>query len=220
MPSQSSLLARTPLIWQEWETALSTHPDRAFADFIIAGIRYGFKIGCSHKQVTQSHPLLPKNRVASPVVKKAMLCHVATETAAGRLLSAASAGIVISHFSPVSAIPKKGKPGQWRVIMDLSFPPGASVSDCIPQVLTSLSYASVGDAAKIMEHLGKGALLSKLDLKNAYRMIPVHPSDFHFMGIHWDGAHWVDAALPFRLRSAPKIFNTAADDALLWIMLE
>ena len=33
----------------------------------------------------------------------------------------------------------------------------------------------------------------------------------------WDGATYVDGALPFGLRSAPKLFIAVAD-ALLWIM--
>lgn len=70
-----------------------------------------------------------------------------------------------------------------------------------------------------MARLGRGASLSKLDLRNAYRMIPIHPSDFHLMGIHWEGTQWIDAALPFGLRSAPKLFNAVAD-ALLWVMFE
>ena len=219
-PCHSLPLARTSLAWQEWLVALATHPDRDFATFIVNGIRHGFKIGCILAQTTALPPTLPKNRVAAAMIEEAISSHIATEAAAGRLLPASSVqSVSISHFSPVSAIPKKGKPSKWRVITDLSFPPGVSVNDGIPQVLTSLTYASIWDAARIMSRLGRGALLSKLDLKDAYRMIPIHPSDFHFMGIHWNGTKWVDAALPFGLQSAPKVFNAVAD-ALLWIMQE
>ena len=215
--SLSVPIAKTPLLWHEWKAALDNHPDRMFTEFIVAGIRCGFKIGFVGRP--ESDPVLPRNRVASPAVKLAISEHIAEEAAAGRLMPAVSSGIPVSHFSPISAIPKKGKPGRWRVITDLSFPQGESVNDGISQALSSLSYASLWDAAAIMARLGRGALLSKLDLQNAYKMIPIHPSDLHLMGIHWEGVQWVDAALPFGLRSAPKLFSAVAD-ALLWVMFE
>ena len=43
------------------------------------------------------------------------------------------------------------------------------------------------------------------------RIIPIHPGDRHLLGIYWDGQVYVDAALPFGLRSVPLIFTTLAD---------
>ena len=53
--------------------------------------------------------------------------------------------------------------------------------------------------------------LVKLDIQDAYRIVPVHPSDCNLLGIHWNGGTYIDIALPFGLRSAPKIFNAVAD---------
>ena len=58
--------------------------------------------------------------------------------------------------------------------------------------------------------------LVKMDLKDAYRMVPIHPHDQHLLVIVWGGNIFVDRCLPFRLRSAPKIF-TAVADALAWV---
>ena len=60
-------------------------------------------------------------------------------------------------------------------------------------------------------------MLAKLDLENAYRIVPVHPDDRWLLGMEWGGGWYVDTTLPFGLRSAPKIF-TALADGLLWIM--
>ena len=49
-------------------------------------------------------------------------------------------------------------------------------------------------------------------------MVPVHPLDQHLTGIKWNNTTYRDTALPFGLRSAPKIF-TAVADALTWAML-
>lgn len=35
----------TPLAIDAWQEALAPHPDRAFANYIINGLRYGFRIG-------------------------------------------------------------------------------------------------------------------------------------------------------------------------------
>ena len=47
-------------------------------------------------------------------------------------------------------------------------------------------------------------------------MVPVHPADSEMLGMSWNVKH-VDTVLPFRLRSAPKIF-TAVTDALQYIL--
>ena len=56
-----------------------------------------------------------------------------------------------------------------------------------------------------------------LDIKDAYRIIPVHPDDYHLLGISWRGATYIDRALPFGLRSAPKIFSAVAD-LVAWVL--
>ena len=63
--------------------------------------------------------------------------------------------------------------------------------------------------------MGRGTLLAKLDIKSAYRLVPIHPSDRPLLGMVWRGDIYVDMMLPFGLRSAPKIF-TAIADALEW----
>ena len=57
----------------------------------------------------------------------------------------------------------------------------------------------------------------KMDLKDAYRLIPVHPDDQHLLAISWAGRTYVDRCLPFGLQSAPKIF-TAVADAMAWAL--
>ena len=73
------------------------------------------------------------------------------------------------------------------------------------------------DAAREILAQGQGALLAKVDIKRAYRNIPVHPDDRWLLGMTWDGSLYIDTALPFGLRSAPKIF-TAVADAAEWIV--
>ena len=60
-----------------------------------------------------------------------------------------------------------------------------------------------------------GALMAKVDIESAYRLIPVHPQERHLLGIIWKDNIFVDPMLPFGLRSAPKIFTTVAN-AFQW----
>lgn len=59
--------------------------------------------------------------------------------------------------------------------------------------------------------------MAKTDLHNAYRHVPVHPSDQHPLGIEWSGQLYYDRALPFGLCSAPKLF-LAITDGLAWAL--
>ena len=61
---------------------------------------------------------------------------------------------------------------------------------------------------------GRGCLLVKADIKEAYRMVPVHPEDQYLLGVQWKGIVYIDQVLPFGLRSAPKIFSAIADAIL------
>ena len=77
-----------------------------------------------------------------------------------------------------------------------------------------MRYASVWNAVQIIQQLGKGTQLAKLDLHNAYRMVPVHPDDHCLLGVCWGEDVFVDTALPFELRSAPKISCPSMDSAV------
>ena len=121
------------------------------------------------------------------------------------------------RVSPFGVIPKRSQPNKWRLIVDLSSPEGQSVNDGINPPLCSIKYASIDDATAIIQQLGRGTLMAKLDLRDAYRIVPVHPLDRPLLGMQWKDTTYVDTALPFGLRSAPKIFSALAD-GLIWIL--
>lgn len=122
------------------------------------------------------------------------------------------------HVSRFRVIPKQGQPGKRRLILDLSSPHEHSVSDSIASHLCSIKYATVDNGVQKILQLGRNSLLAKIDIKRAYRNIPIHPSDHKLLGMSWNGALYIDTALPFGLRSAPKIFS-AVSDTLEWIAL-
>ena len=86
------------------------------------------------------------------------------------------------HISGLGLVPKHD--GGWRIIYHLSAPHGFSINDYIDSSLYLLSYCSIDDAYAIINKLGLGALLSKIDLKDAFRLIPVQPADWNLLGIY------------------------------------
>ena len=141
-----------------------------------------------------------------------------SELAANRLLGPIpSSAQLLVHTSPLGLVPKAHQVNKWRMICDLSAPAGHSVNDSIPANLCSLQYAGVMDAVRIIRALGRDTQMVKLDLKDAYRIIPIHPADYPLLGTRWHGRIYIDRALPFGLRSAPKIFSAVAD-VIAWVL--
>ena len=121
------------------------------------------------------------------------------------------------HINRFGVIPKGHNTGKWRLITDLSYLHGQSVNDGIDPSLCSLTYLTVDDVADVVVKLGRGALLSKVDIEPTYRLIQVHPQDRSLQAMEWNDHIYVGSMLPFGLCSAPKFFNAVAD-ALNWYL--
>ena len=131
-----------------------------------------------------------------------------------------AAGFMMGPFEPqecsgvvtssVGVVPKS-TPGKFRVIVDLSRPEGASVNDQLLRELTHVVYSSIEDASLAMHALGQGAQLAKIDIRDAYRIIPVHSEDRPFLALSWQDRVYIDCQLPFGLASAPAIFSAVAE---------
>lgn len=204
----------SPVDVEQLVSFLSCHPDRVFSAFILRGMTQGFRIGfdrsrCQLRSVSMNHP----SSLANAAVVDS---YIATERDLGRLVGPVTEDMVaVVHSSPIGLVPKAHQTDRWRMIVDLSCPQGHSINDGISSELSSIQYASLDEAVGIIISLGMGTRLVKIDLKDAYRMVPVHPDDQHLLGISWGGATYVDRCLPFGLRSAPKIFSAVAD-VLAW----
>ena len=98
------------------------------------------------------------------------------ETSEGRIPGPFSLGTMPGiHTNRIGVIPKKHQLGKWHLITDLSFPPDNSINDAVDPALCSLANISVDQVAITALQLGKGCLLAKVDIKAAYRLVPVHP---------------------------------------------
>ena len=114
--------------------------------------------------------------------------------------------------SPIGAV-QKSDPSKFRIIMNLSAPKGNSINDYIPKEDFSLSYITVDDAVNHILEVGKGAILSKVDVEAAFRCVPIKPSQWNLTGFEWDGLYYYDKVLSMGGRSSPYIFNAIAEAA-------
>lgn len=105
-------------------------------------------------------------------------------------------GLPQLHINRFGVIPKGHNTGKWRMITDLSFPSGRSVNDGIG--------ASLDDVTTAAARLGPGALLAKVDIKSAYRLLPVHLQDRPLLAIQWDGKIFVDMILHLGFTHQPR----------------
>ena len=203
----------TSLRWTTWAAQLANHPDRQFVNYILSGIHDGFRIG-----FCRSYPLQYSGQNLHILRPSLVSDYLAREVQLHRMWRCPKGffprGI---HISPIGLIPKKHKPGRWRLIVDLSSPMNFSVNEGISKERSSLSYASVDHLAALIVAAGRGSFLVKADIKEAYRMVPVHPEDQYLLGVQWQGTVFIDRMLPFGLRSTPKIF-TAITDAIQWML--
>ena len=118
--------------------------------------------------------------------------------------------------SPLGGVPKKN-PGEFRLIHHLSYPKGCSVNDGISSEYTSVSYATISDAIKQIRLAGAGCFfLSKTDIKNAFRIIPIRPQDYNLLGMKWRGMYYYDRAIPMGCSSSCKTFETFSS-TLEWV---
>ena len=195
----------------EWSRFLEQHPDRDFAAFMCRGLTHGFRIGFDQTSLLGEPPPNFQSVRDNPSTVDS---YIANEVALGRLVVSTDP---TTRKNPIGIIPKLHQPGRFRLIVDLSAPRGRSVNDGISKLQCSLQYTSVDRAARLVASCGHGALMAKTDLSSAYRHVPVHADDQNLLGLEWNGITYVDRALPFGLRSAPKLFSAVAD-GLAWAL--
>ena len=207
----------SPLRVEVWEEYLSKHPDPTFAQYLLQGLSQGFRIGFQRTARCIRAKRNLRSTYDHPEVVDTYMAHEVDLKRVVRLPLAAADTLPHLQISPIGVIPKRSRPNKWRLIVDLSSPDGQSVNDGMDRAQCSIKYASIDDAVQLIRGLGERSLLAKLDLKDAYRIVPVHPDDRPLLGMRWRESLYVDTVLPFGLRSAPKIFSALAD-GLIWIM--
>ena len=180
--------------------------------FFVNGFSYGFHVGFVRNRHASQSPNL-KGALKQP------------QAVRSKLLKELEAGRIRGPFphppfpeficSPLGIVPKK-VPSEFRLIQHLSYPCGSSVNDHIPEESSSVCHATISEAITVIKTLGAGCFMAKTDIKSAFRIIPIHLSDFPLLGMKWDNQFYYDVCLPMGLSSSCAIFE-AFSSSLEWI---
>ena len=108
--------------------------------------------------------------------------------------------------SPLNSVPKKDS-SERRVILDLSFPKGASLNNFISKdeylgEKIELVYPKVDNFVQFIKQKGQGCLLFKTDLRRAFRQIKICPSSYNLVAYIWKKHIFCDCVLPMGAKSS------------------
>ena len=116
--------------------------------------------------------------------------------------------------SPLGSVAKRGS-SKTRVVHHLSWPKNTQQS-INANIGAEQVHVDLGSFDRAIEHVvtaGSGCMLAKIDIKSAYRCIPVAPADWPLLGFTWNGQYYFDTCLPFGLSSSCKIWELFASHA-------
>jgi len=170
---------------------LSDYPNLEDSKLLYNGFKNGFYINyCGPRCAFDSNNL--KSVLTSP---EAARQKVESEIVAGRIAGPFNSRPISNlRCSPIGLIPKKT--GGIRLITHLSYPPMQSVNDFIDERFTSVKYSSFDNAVSMVQKLGKGAKLAKMDIKSAFRLLPVNPGEFDLLGFKIENEIYIDKCMP------------------------
>lgn len=85
-----------------------------------------------------------------------------------------------------------------------------SVNSFINPELCKVSFSSFDNILDKIYECGKGAELAKVDIKSAFRLLIVNPSDFDLLGIYFVGKFYIDKCLPMGCAISCSLFEKSS----------
>ena len=113
------------------------------------------------------------------------------------------------RVNPLMAVQQKTK---IRPILNLSAPKNFSFNDAVDESrVRKLEMSSASLFAKALWKAGKGALMAKYDICDAYKQIAGHPAQWAAFGFQWLGKYFYDITTVFGSKSAPANFDAVPE---------
>jgi len=200
------VLARTPIVLSELLSRLANYPLRDDAMILAEGFERGFTLGCASQISPRTAPNLPSIAANKLVARELIREEIAAGRVAGPFKHPPIKGLVCS---PIGLVPKS-TPGKFRLIHHLSWPRGSSINNGIDPHNGHVTYSSFDSIVDKIMHMGRKTALAKVDIRSAFRLLPVRPEDYHLLGFRFEGEYYYDLAMPFGCRSSCKTFERFA----------
>ena len=214
LPYIAPIEERTPLRINHWKRLMALHPEADKVQYILDTLTHGADLNfLGERDNSVVHPNLKTATDKEDIVDT----YVADELQLGRYLGPFDEPPCENfRSSPIGVIPKDIT--KFRLINHLSFPrQGDSINAGIGSMECGLG--SYDEAVRLVTQVGPGAQLLKVDVKAAFRLIPVKKCDLHLIGIAWKGKYYLDLCLPFGLKTSPSIWERFSR-MLRWILIQ
>ena len=189
---------------------MTEFPDQAVISAIIGICQFGARIG--HEGPLPSTTIHP-NLSSAMIHAHLATCDIQKELSQDRLDVFPEANCLPQNYiAPPLGLTDKAD-GSKKRIHHLSYPDSGSTSinSQIPEHYGTITYSTIQDAIEAVQLWGKNCILVKRDFESAFRHIPVLPLDSPLLGFHWEDLYYAERYLPFRIRTAPYLFNLFAE---------
>lgn len=202
-----------------WDHYLREHPDRILVKNFVRGLKEGFPIGFTGPRTTFESPPREHTNEELVMIRREFDREVQLGRMAGPFSSLPTTGPYknFHRTNPTFIIPKRD-PSKFRRIEHLSFPPGESVNDFIRKEDFPVDYTSVEKMTEVILKRDEGTFVSNVDIKDAYRHIPLNPADCPLFCFEVNGDFYLQLRMGFGGRSFCSIFDTASE-LTAWILL-
>ena len=200
----------TPVDVNRLESYLEGYEEN-LKSYLVDGFKNGFKLcyqGPLLTRISKNHKSAIQNSgMTEQMLKK--------ELEKGRIAGPFQC-IPFEHFisSPIGLIPKK-ETNKYRMIHDLSYPHSEGVNVFISKEDSTVSYETLDTVIALLIEVGRNALMAKSDIEEAFRIIPIHPSDYWLLGLSWDNQFYYDKCLAMGASVSCRIFESFST-ALQW----
>ena len=197
---------------------LEFYPDRTAAKFLSRSFRKGFILPIDPEDAQFNTSLPPQTFSADDASILRGL--IDKELLNGRLAGPFSTAPWKQFaLSPIHVVPKK-EHGKYRMIHNLSYSGNfSSVNACISDSDAAVYYVKFDSIVERIRSLGQGGKLFKFDISSAFKLLPVHPSQYCLLGFQFENQLYFDRTLSFGLRCSCALWELFAT-FLEWLFKE
>ena len=104
-----------------------------------------------------------------------------------------------------------------RLVINMSHPKGRSFNNNVDkQVVGKATMSSARQFGQAVKAAGRGAIMSKMDMKDAYKLVPARCQDYRLQGFYWHGAYVIETQQIFGANTAVENFDIEAKT--IWLL--
>lgn len=203
--------AISPYIADNWEAALLRAGLLSKYAHIPEGLRRGFSLGMPRIHRTQT----PPNRPSLDQHMDHFAAILANEINTGRYIGPASKQTLEQVIVP------KSTPGKFRPIQNGSYPPFPTAKFPNPSINAQLdgdafptTWGTFMNTSLLIHYVPPGSQAATRDVKEAYRGIPIHASQWPASVVHLGHDFYIDTVVSFGKAPASGVYGSVRNGAI------